>query len=528
MDKNLKQELLEEIEEFQVQTNRFLQKELSVKEFKGYSGGFGSYAQRGAQSFMLRLRMNQGVITKDRLKFICDVCEEHQVSKSHFTTCQTIQLHDLTGSEIPSIMKEALDHDIVCRGGGGDFPRNVMCSPLSGVDSKEAFDVRPYAEKTGEYLLSIINKYTLPRKLKVAFSNSAENETHATFRDLGFVANEDHTFDVYCAGGLGNNPKMGVKVGNHVPCKDILYYVSTMVLMFMEFGNYENRAKARTRYMQETLGSEQFVEEFKKKVELAKQGQSHDLYIKEPVLTKTGDGIIEEPVLTKTGDGIIEGKRIFKQKQDGLYAVFYHPICGMITPAKLKELYTVMKDMEDVEIRITPQQSCYIINLTASEAQKVLAVTEDGARTQFECSVSCIGASTCQVGLRDSNGMLKTLIYYLRDKNYADNVLPKIFVSGCTSSCGTNQIGEIGLQGTIKVIDKKPLPAYQVSLYGNDKQNNERFGDIIGVLLEDDVCLFFDEIASKVSEKQMTYTTWKDECKEEFDTILNTYIKPLR
>ena len=28
MDKNLKQELLEEIEEFQVQTNRFLQKEL--------------------------------------------------------------------------------------------------------------------------------------------------------------------------------------------------------------------------------------------------------------------------------------------------------------------------------------------------------------------------------------------------------------------------------------------------------------------------------------------------------------------
>ena len=107
MDKNLKQELLEEIEEFQVQTNRFLQKELSVKEVKGYSGGFGSYAQRGAQSFMLRLRMTQGVITKDRLKFICDVCEEHQVSKSHFTPCQTIQLPDLTGSEIPSIMKAA-------------------------------------------------------------------------------------------------------------------------------------------------------------------------------------------------------------------------------------------------------------------------------------------------------------------------------------------------------------------------------------------------------------------------------------
>ena len=360
MDKNLKQELLEEIEEFQVQTNRFLQKELSVKEFKGYSGGFGSYAQRGAQSFMLRLRMNQGVITKDRLKFICDVCEEHQVSKSHFTTCQTIQLHDLTGSEIPSIMKEALDHDIVCRGGGGDFPRNVMCSPLSGVDPKEAFDVRPYAEKTGEYLLSIINKYTLPRKLKVAFSNSAENETHATFRDLGFVANEDHTFDVYCAGGLGNNPKMGVKVGDHIQPKHILYYVSTMVLMFMAHGNYENRAKARTRYLQDTLGIEALQKEFSEKVALAIERGEHDVEVEEYHVHKTGDGVI------------VEDRRIFPLKHD-LYAVHYHPLGGTLAPEKLMELYELIKDMEDVEIRITPQEGMYIINLNGEEAKKSIS-----------------------------------------------------------------------------------------------------------------------------------------------------------
>ncbi len=94
-----------------------------------------------------------------------------------------------------------------------------MCSPLSGVDPQEAFDVLPYAARVGEYLLSIVNKYTLPRKLKVAFTNSSRNEAHATFRDLGFVANPDHTFDVYCAGGLGNNPRMGVRVGEHVAPK---------------------------------------------------------------------------------------------------------------------------------------------------------------------------------------------------------------------------------------------------------------------------------------------------------------------
>ena len=67
----------------------------------------------------------------------------------------------------------------------------------------EYFDVLPYAEEAGDYLMGIIKNVKLPRKLKVGFSNSPANVTHATFRDLGFVAKADGTFDVYSAGGLG-------------------------------------------------------------------------------------------------------------------------------------------------------------------------------------------------------------------------------------------------------------------------------------------------------------------------------------
>ena len=45
MNDDLREELRSEIEDFRTQTKRFLDKELNVKEFKGYSGGFGSYAQ---------------------------------------------------------------------------------------------------------------------------------------------------------------------------------------------------------------------------------------------------------------------------------------------------------------------------------------------------------------------------------------------------------------------------------------------------------------------------------------------------
>ena len=115
-----------------------------------------------------------------------------------------------------NIMEEAIDHGIITIGGGGDFPRNVMCSPLSGVEKEEYFDVLPYAEAAGAFLMQFIKAEKMPRKLKVCFSNSPANLTHATFRDLGFVATAEKKFDVYSAGGLGNNPRLGVKVAEGI------------------------------------------------------------------------------------------------------------------------------------------------------------------------------------------------------------------------------------------------------------------------------------------------------------------------
>ena len=508
----LQQELLQELPEFEKKTQLFYNKEMSVKDYKGYSGGFGSYAQRGGQAFMLRLRMNQGRITKEKLEFIVSQCQKHQIQRTHCTTCQTVQLHDLKPEVLTTIMKDALSHDIVTRGGGGDYPRNVMCSPLSGIDPKEAFDVYPYAKATGEYLLKIVNKYSLPRKLKVAFSNSETNEVHANFRDLGFIANEDHTFDVYCCGGLGNNPMMGVQVGSHIDPKDILYYVHTMVLMFMEHGNYTNRAKARTRYMQETLGAERIQEEFKEKVELAKKYLDHDVIVSPCQIQKTGTVSSDLP------------DRVLPQKQEGLYAVYYHPICGNVSADKWQELYEVLKDMDEVEIRLTPQEDMYIVNLTMEEAQKVLEHTKDGAQTTFESSVSCIGASTCQVGLRDSNHVLEQLITDLRPYQFKDKVLPRIYVSGCPSSCGTNQVGSIGLQGFTKVIDKKPYPAFKMSLYGDATLSNTRFGKEAGVILQTDILPFFTELGQLISQANSTFDQWQKENADQWQALLDKYL----
>lgn len=239
---------------FREKTEEFYAGKSNVGAYKGFSGYYGSYAQKGGKASMLRLRMPGGRVTKEKLAFVARAIREYKVARAHFTTCQTIQLHDLGPDTVYAIMEQALDAGIVTMGGGGDFPRNVMCSPLSGVQADEYFDTLPYAEAAGDYLMHFIKAEKMPRKLKVGFSNSPANQTHATYRDLGFVARADGRFDVYSAGGLGNNPRFGVKVAEGIDPNRILYYIKAMWLTFRAYGNYENRGKARTRYMQEVLG----------------------------------------------------------------------------------------------------------------------------------------------------------------------------------------------------------------------------------------------------------------------------------
>ena len=498
------QQWKKELPEFKEKTDLFYAGEMNKKDYKGFSGKFGSYAQRSGDASMLRLRMPGGQVTKEKLKFIADSIDKHGVTMAHLTTCQTIQLHNLKPEALYDIMEGALDAGIVTIGGGGDFPRNVMVSPLSGVEKGEYFDVFPWAKAVGEYLLTLINDRKMPRKLKVGFSNGPANLTHATFRDLGFAARPDKTFDVYSAGGLGANPKMGLKVGEKVSPDQVLYYVRAMWETFITYGNYENRGKARTRYMQDALGQEEYKKAFQEKLQ-GVYDSGVDLKIE-----------AEERKLEKTGDGVaVKDKRAVAQKQDGLYAVFYHPIGGTPQIGKFRQLYEAIKDAKGAELRLCPDESMYIINLNGTEAKRVLEATDDGAKTLFETSVACVGASICQVGVRDSQHLLHMAVEAVRKAGLKEESLPQIHISGCPSSCGTHQIG---------VIDKVPNPSFTLHLYGQDRQGEERFGTQMGAILEKDIPDFLVEAGKAAEHSGKSFQEWSQANPGALEEIAKKYL----
>ncbi len=510
MDQQWLQTYQREIGEFSEKISTFAQGGMDKKDYKGCSGGMGSYAQRDPAKHMLRLRLPAGRLTLERLSFLADTVEAYGVHRLKLTTCETIQLHDLAADQVPAILEQAAKAGIICRGGGGDNPRNVMCSPLSGVQQGEAFDPTPYAEAATEYLLSICRDIHMPRKLKIAFSNGADDSVHSAFRDMGFQAQADGTFSLRIAGGLGAaRPSMGVLADGAVQPKDVLYYIKAMVDTFCRHGNYENRAKARTRFMQETLGPEGLKEAFLKNVEAAKAAGGLELPRPEALADVCG------------GMETLDHPRAIPQKQPGMYAVKYHPIGGLLPPEKPAELYAAIRDLCNAECRVGPDETLYIVNLPAAGAEKILALTEDGAKTEFEYSVACIGAAVCQQGVRDSQGLLQAAVQAVREAGIPDGALPRICVSGCPSSCAAHQAGTIGFQGCVKPVDGKAQPAFKLFLGGGDAVGSPRFGEPAGVILEKDVPALLVELGRAAADQG--WARWIRDHAGERDAIIQKY-----
>lgn len=478
---------------FEQATEKFYSGEMSVKEYKGVSGGFGSYAQRGGKKGMVRLRLSGGVVTKDKLGFICDCIRVYRPDKIHMTTCQSIQLHGLSGRDVPKVIDAAIDHGIMTYGGGGDYPRNVTATPLSGF-IKAPFDVQPYAEAAGRFLLDYVVGKKLPRKLKVGFSNTDENMTDATARDLGFIAKGNGKFDVYSGGGLGNNPKLGLLVHQDADPEDVCFHLATMVDMFMACGNYGDRSHARVRYMRDTLGDEGYIARYGE--ELARAMSRDGIPKVHPAAPATG----------KRGDGgVPETSRARPQIQEGLFYLVYHPIGGDPDPGKILEIYEAVKDIPDAEIRIGPNETMYFVNLTSAEADRLADVTSDGARTVFESSVSCVGSTICQIGLRDSRGLLDRLIAMERANGFADGVLPMIRISGCTSSCGAHQLGTVGLRGGPLLEGE---PSFVVNVNGSHVRGKERIGEVIGSVKESEIPMLFEAVGRAVQANGTGFREW--------------------
>lgn len=512
----LKDKLIADYPAFEDMTNKFYNKEMSIGEYKGKSGAFGSYAERGANTGMSRWRFNGGRITKEQMQFLADAIRKYSLQHVHFTTGQCLQMHALNGDTILALFKECYEQGIYNRGAGGDNPSNMVASVLRGIDLRETFDITPYAAAVGEYILEQMFYIKIPRKFKMGMDNGYDLSPHATFKDLGFHLTENNTFEVYACGGIGPNPRIGIKVADNVVPQDVLYHVKAMLMVFANHGNFKNRGKARTRYMPAEMGgADAFINTYRETLDMVKDVESITI---NPVdfaytITKTG-----------TLDDSVENHRIHRQKQEGLYYVEYHPVGGDANVEKLVKALDYAVTLDAAEARLAPEEAIYFINLTADEARHIAELTDDSAENDFRRSVSCVGATVCQIGMQDSNGLLKSIFSHLESEGIDTHKLPQIHISGCPHSCGTHQIGEIGFHGAVKLVDKRPQPAFVLVDGGSEHMGSEQFGKMAGNIEAVRIPAFMADLANMLNAaEEPDFATWRINHKAEYMELIKSY-----
>ncbi|WP_071141807.1 nitrite/sulfite reductase [Acidaminococcus timonensis] len=504
-----KETIREQFPVFQEAARAFYAKELPPAKYKGTSGKFGSYGERGAGTSMLRLRFPAGAIDTDHMRFLARVIRQYQVQLAHFTTGEALQLHHLDEKTVLALYQECFEAGIYCYGAGGDNPRNMTASPLHGVEKGEPFDMTPAIKAAANFLTNLIPDLKLPRKYKVSFSNGIDNEGHATFKDLGFVARTDGTFDVYAGGGFGvNGSRFGLKIKEQVPAEALSWYIEGYARdVYMKYGDYQHRGTARSRFIRDRLGDEQFRREVLAAAERAQASGVPALEL-EP-----------EPALEKRGkdDRVLENPRIHGQKQEGLYYVEYKPVGGVPDMAVFRKLLDTAGSLEGAELRLNADETCYIINLTAEEARTIATLTDsDTAHTDFEHSVSCIGAAVCQQGLCDSHGTLARLVRVLRESGEDTHYLPKCHFSGCPSTCTVQSVAPLGFRGAFTLVNGERASAFQVYADGSYAYGKERISEPLALIPTARLPRFFLALNETLLKAREPFTSWYPEHKDQF------------
>lgn len=509
-----REELKMEVEELKKKGLQFEAGELSRGELKGYSGGLGCYAQKDAGKYMIRLKTPSGVIEKEIFKLIIDYCDKYQIEQLHLTTRQAIQLHDLSIDEVCNIMKDGIDKNLFSRGGGGNFPRNVALSPLAGVDPQEAFDVTPYALQAGQYFQERVTSYHLPRKFKVAFSSSIETDTAcATVNDMGFVpvkVNGRLLFKLYAAGGIGGSPGVGYPLELDVEPEQLLYYIEAMVNLFIAEGDYQNKSKARLRFIPRKMGFEAFVAGYKEQLQ-------------EVIKTRKFEGITPVSESLDVWSNELEGyPMVIAQKQRNSYTVVVHPLCGQLDLADAKTLYNFVSGYEQVELRSSMNEDIYIRNLSKDEALLCIeAVHGFNGIDQIARTVTCIGTPSCQQGVIESQSLCRAINSLIRSEGMNGDLLPAIHISGCMSSCSRHQAVPIGFMGRKKRLNGAAVDCFELFLAGMVGEN-AKLGRPAGLLPADVIPYFILNLGRLLAQSTKVFAEVIET--EEFTKLLKKYV----
>jgi sulfite reductase (ferredoxin) len=463
--------LAAELEELDSYIARYQSGEIDAASLKARRVPFGCYEQRKDNTYMVRIRTTGGALTPNQLRTIAEISTRYGSNAIHITTRQEFQIHDVALDDVLPVMRELLQVGLASRGGGGNTVRNILISPDAGVSLDEVFDPSPYAFALTSRLIAEADSWLLPRKYKVAFSNSSADTSYAEFNDLGFVARLQEGkkgFRVYVAGGLGAKPEVGHLLHDFIPADDAYLVATAIKRLFDQHGNRKNRHTARLRFLWTSLGEERFRQLYEEQFKLVRTSNMAALQIEEIPQSSTLPAFAPEqnqsPEFEQWKKRYVE-----TQKQPELVSILIPIFLGNLKNADAIRLAEFLAPFGNFVLRATFGQNLRLRNIPEQYLPNVYHLVREvselvlGPRLVGD-SISCTGADTCKLGVCLSKGALSAIAERLKDSSADLDQIPgfRLNLSGCPNTCGQHMLADLGFYGNVGRKEQQMFPAYMV------------------------------------------------------------------
>ncbi|MHA3775541.1 nitrite/sulfite reductase [Verrucomicrobiota bacterium sgz303538] len=467
---------------------------------------YGVYRQKPKDGgyFMMRLRLPGGQITGAQAKKISEIADRYAHGFCDITTRMTIQYHWLTIENIPDIYSELDSIGVVTSGACGDIPRNVVGCPVAGIDPEEIIDGTAELEAVNAGVVNNKEFSNLPRKYKISLAGCCINCAQPDINDVGVFGLkrtvngvEERGYGIMIGGGLSASPHLAQILPFFIKPGQVWPIVKAVTETFRDEGYRLKRNRARFKFLVADWGVERMTEEVEKRLDFKPERHTDFPSIKDQETDHIG---------------------IHKQRQGDLYWV---GICfpgGRIRNsnlAKIGELAEKYCAPGQDAIRLTNKQNLLIVNvpeanLPALKAElDALGLDYNPSNFRKGC-VSCTGIEFCNLAVAETKNRMMELVEQLEVQSGWYKGKIRIHFSGCPSSCGQHQIGDIGFRGARTKVNGVTVDAYDAFI-GGRLGHNRRFNELLkGKIIAKDVHLFIDRLLKVYDSQKQDGETFAD------------------